>query len=144
MKALLFNLFCVVPLFMFSQSEVGVRVPTIQLEGTTWKSNIHCFTSEDVASYTLFPKNDSVYFDWGNFISFTKTGFTTSYSAPCGVDCFTNVTGTYEFIGGNKIRVFVKSISRNGFCQEESETPDKSFGVYRIERVKEGLRITKT
>ena len=127
----------------FGQQLPAKKATKIELNRTNWMSNIHCFTSENNVSYELTKTTDDLNFHWGNHISFQDGTFSTSYSAPCGVDCFTNVTGTYKYVALNRVEIYVESIQRNGFCSEESEVPKKIFGIYLIEQTKKGLKLTK-
>ena len=70
----------------------------IKLANTTWKVNGSCLESEDQLRFSITPYLETKDFSsgWGYSISFTEKTFSTSYSAPCGNDCFTSVSGTYE------------------------------------------------
>ena len=116
------------------------------LTSSEWQSNINVFSSEDTDRYLIYiptESNNEGYIQWGNFINFTDSTFYTSYSAPCGNDCFVSVSGRYKFVGSDKIEVFVKTIDRSGFCQAKSESPKKSFGIYQINKTDNGYEIVK-
>jgi len=117
----------------------------IKLANTTWKVNGKCLETDNQASFSVVPKvvTEDISSRWGHFISFTEKTFSTSYSAPCGNDCFTSVSGTYELKGGDEILFYVEKITRGGFCSQESETPKKSFGTYKITETKNGLSFVK-
>lgn len=144
MKIIIPVLISLISFGSFSQGREEAKIDKIKLTDTRWKSSPHCFISEDDETYNLYPVADSMGFDWGNFISFTAKTFSTDYSAPCGNDCFTSVSGTYKFVGVNRIEVYVKNISRSGFCSIESEEPKKSYGIYLIEKTPTGLLISKS
>lgn len=145
MKKIIPLLICLISFSSFSQGREEAKIDKIKLTDTRWKSSRHCFTSEDIDTYNLYPTIDTIgHFDWGNFISFTDKAFSTDYSAPCGNDCFTSVTGTYKFVGFNRIEVYVETINRSGFCSTKSETPKKVFGIYLIEKTPTGLQIRKS
>lgn len=130
---------------MFSQSRDEGKSYKILLAGKEFKSNGSCFEDEDRENYEIYDYDRTLNgFDWGYFISFTDTAFTTSYSAPCGNDCFTSISGSYKYVGLNKIEVYVSYIRRNGFCQLESEEPKKVIGIYSIEQTPTGLKFVKT
>jgi hypothetical protein len=116
----------------------------IKLANTTWKVNGKCLESEDQSSFSItsYVETKDISSRWGHFISFTEKTFSTHYSAPCGNDCFTSVSGTYEQID-NEILFYVKNISRSGFCSQESETPKKSYGLFKVTETKNGLTFTK-
>lgn len=143
MKVIIPVLISFISFVSFSQGREEAKIDKIKLTDTRWKSNPHCFADEGIDTYHLYPTVDTLgYFDWGNFISFTDKTFSTDYSAPCGNDCFTSVTGTYKFVGVNRIKVYVENISRSGFCSAKSEEPKKSFGIYLIEKTSTGLMMT--
>lgn len=125
---------------VYAQREDGAFNPDIKIRGSRWKSNIHCFVNENAENYTLTPVSD-LEWNWGNFISFSDSTFSTNYSAPCGLDCFTNVYGTYRLVGHNRVEIYVETISRNGVCNEETGEFEinKSFGFYRFESRNDGL-----
>lgn len=137
-------LFLLVSQMSFAQTRDAVDYEKINLAGKTYKSSYNVFSDVDRTEYNLeaFEANLDVY-AWGNFISFEEKTFSTSYSAPCGNDCFTYVNGTYKFIGGDRIQVYVETISRSGFCQEESESPKKIIGVFQITQTETGLKLIK-
>jgi len=116
----------------------------IKLANTTWKVNGSCLESEDQLRFSITPYLETKDFSsgWGYSISFTEKTFSTSYSAPCGNDCFTSVSGTYE-LTDNEILFCVKNISRNGFCSQESETPKMSYRLFKITETKNGLTFVK-
>ncbi|MEX1001050.1 MAG: hypothetical protein WDZ35_02960 [Crocinitomicaceae bacterium] len=135
-------------IFTLSYISLG-QVPSkerakIPLKNTSWKTNISCFEDEEVVAYELssYPSLTETR-SWGYFINFTDSTFETHYSAPCGNDCFTSVSGSYTYITGNKIEVYVASISRGGFCQKKSEYPKKKYGTYEITATSKGLRLKK-
>ncbi|MEZ4921562.1 MAG: hypothetical protein R2780_00160 [Crocinitomicaceae bacterium] len=127
-----------------AQNREEGKTDKINLANKEFKVNGSCFEDESRESYELTDFERGVdEFNWGYFISFTEHSFTTSYSAPCGNDCFTSVSGTYEFVGLNKIKVFVSTIRGNGFCQKESEEPNRSYGTYSLEQTAVGVNIKK-
>jgi hypothetical protein len=115
------------------------------LNNTTWRVGGSCLENENQPGFSIYSdkaKENSLN-SWGYFISFTDKSFKTTYRAQCGVDCFTSVTGTYELIGGNNVKFYVADISRGGFCTAKSESPNKSFGIFSIAHIKNGLAFTK-
>src|SRR5688572_22616541 len=127
-----------------SQRAKHANKPENILIGTSWKTNGVPFESKDEKQYTLstFDEND---FDghWGHFITFDETTFSSSYSAPCGNDCFTNVSGEYYFESAFQIHIKVNEINRHGFCEKKSETLNKDYGSYTLERTETGWTLTK-
>ena len=79
----------------FSQED-GSFFHKYKLSDGTWKTNTHCFVHDSVEVYTLTAM-DEMQYQWGNMITFSDSTFTTDYFAPCGVDCFTDVHGTYKY-----------------------------------------------
>lgn len=114
----------------------------VQLKNSKWKLNEKCLEDENDLGFTISPfsiKQNDISSRWGYFISFSDSTFTTHYSAPCGNDCFTSVSGTYHWLGNNQIEFFVKDISRSQYCNADSETPQKSFGTYILNVADEGV-----
>ena len=105
------------------------------------------FELESTANYELLPfiKQQAEFGDnWGSFVEFKDGKFNAYNSTMCGNDVSVSVTGTYESIGANKIKIFVKHISRNEYCKKKSESPEKSYGVYNLSQAEDGqLRIAK-
>ena len=93
------------------------------LANTSWKCNQSAFEDSEIQSYTLtkYSKDENWGYHYGYSIDFSEGTFITNYSAPCGVDCFTTTTGTYEFVGAMKIKIYVSTIERSGFCQLKNE-----------------------
>ena len=108
----------------------------IELQNNYWKLDGQCLETENEDGFILNPylesNADEIASKWGYYISFTENTFQTSYRARCGVDCFTSVSGTYLWVGSNKIEFFVSKISRGKYCSQTSETPNKSFGIYEL------------
>jgi hypothetical protein len=107
----------------------------IELQNSSWKLDGKCLETENEDGFILSAYSEStgdIASRWGYFISFSENTFQTSYRAPCGVDCFTSVSGTYLWVGSNKIEFFVTKISRSEYCLDTSENPRKSFGTYEL------------
>jgi hypothetical protein len=144
MKPILLIILLTSSTFLLGQSREEGESDKITLSGKFFKSNGSCFEVEDKTQYEVYEYEKEVNtFDWGHFISFTDDSFSTSYSAPCGNDCFTSVSGTYKYVSANKIEVYVASISRSGFCQEKSEEPKKVYGMYAMEQTATGIIFRK-
>jgi hypothetical protein len=143
MKSALFLILVFLSCSIYSQSEL--KEPKLKeiLTASTWKSDKNLFSDEGIDRYSIFKDAKDEFYSWGNSVTFTDSKFNTNYSAPCGNDCFTSVNGTYKFVGSNKIKVFVNDISRSGFCQDKSESPKKSFGIFQINKTDEGYEIVK-
>ena len=89
-------------------------------KGKEYRSGGVPFETADRESYTFTPLEKPEGMMWGNFINFDHHTFSTHYSAPCGNDCFTSVSGEYRIVGDGLMEVKVMGISRSGFCREES------------------------
>lgn len=128
-----------------AQRSLDAAKPQNLFAGTSWKADGVPFGDIQRESYTLtaISEDDSFQSQWGHFITFDQTSFVTHYSAPCGNDCFTTVTGEYEFVASFKIHIFVQSIARHGFCQQESDMEGQEYGYYLVERTETGWIITK-
>jgi len=143
MKSTLFLILVFLSHSIHAQSEI--KQPKLKeiLTASSWKSDKNLFSDEGIVRYLIYKVVSDEFYTWGNTVTFTDSDFNTSYSAPCGNDCFTSVSGTYKFVASNQIKVFVKDISRSGFCQDKSESPKKSFGVFEIKKTDEGYEIVK-
>jgi hypothetical protein len=142
---LLFFLLTGNALMALSQRGKQVNIPENLLVGTTWKVNGTPFETKEKEQYT-FSEINTEDFDghWGHFISFDTTTFSSSYSAPCGNDCFTNVNGEYYFETSFKIHISVKEINRHGFCSKKSESLNRDYGYYTLERTATGWTLLKS
>ena len=129
---------------LFAQED-GAFHPQFKLTDGTWRTDYHCFSTDTIDVYTLTVQ-DEMQWSWGNSITFTDSTFQTDYSAPCGMDCFTNVYGTYKYVGNDQIEIYVKTISRNGLCMNNDtgiEEVNRVYGVYRLEQTDNGMKIIK-
>jgi len=116
------------------------------LAGTSWRVDQSPFENEDTKVYNLSLLNENeteFYYHWGYSISFDEATFSSNYSAPCGNDCFTSVSGEYKFVDYLTISVKVLSIERRMFCNKESEKPNKNYGNYQLEKKENGWIIKK-
>ncbi len=107
----------------------------IELQNNSWKIDGKCLETENEDGFILSAYSEStvdIASRWGYFISFTENSFQTSYRARCGVDCFTSISGTYQWLAPNKLELFVSNISRRKYCNKASESPNKSFGIYTV------------
>jgi len=107
----------------------------IELQNNSWKLDGKCLETENEDGFILSAYSEStvdIASRWGYFISFTENSFQTSYRARCGVDCFTSVSGTYQWLAPNKLELFVSNISRRKYCNKASESPNKSIGIYMV------------
>lgn len=118
----LFGILLIAGLFSMSFQDCPPQNKENKLLGTLWKSNGVPFEDSERDSYTFTRQADDNQFNWGNFIRFDKENqFSSYYSAPCGNDCFTSVTGRYHYLNDTTISITVNSISYSGFCQKESK-----------------------
>lgn len=140
MKKIVFILMLVLGVFAFGQKQVnytGFDVATNNSELTTlqgnWKINT-LITNKETREYTLFPQqnSDGYNYSYGNNISINSNGtFISSYSAPCGNDCFTTSTGKYKMIDENYICIFLEEITQHGECFGGSKL-NEDLGLFRI------------
>jgi len=131
--------------FSFAQTSLGyITQNENALVNTTWKVDGIPFETKEREAYSLSVIPEDQYdAHWGHFISFNENTFSSSYSAPCGNDCFTSVSGEYWFVADMTIKVKVMTIQRNGFCSSKSETLNKDYGNYLLTKVESGWMITK-
>lgn len=109
----------------------------------TWKSGTPIFeTIQSSYEFSLVEKDADFMDQWGYSIVFEDDGtFYTSYSAPCGNDCFTRVSGTYKIIHEKYIEVYVSTIKRSGFCSKKDEAPNKVMGTYLFQHKNDQLKL---
>jgi len=141
-----------IPFFVIvfsSTFALGQKGPAKQLDpnpwmNTTWKVNDVPFESKDNEVY-FFTAADPLDFDnhWGHTITFGRETFSSSYSAMCGNDCFTSVTGEFYFTEANKVHIRVLNIERNGFCNKKSQTLNQDYGFYDVIQIENGWEIRK-
>lgn len=106
------------------------------LQGS-WGIN-ELITDESTKEYNLFPQNPEK-FNYGNNITLkADQTFVSSYSAPCGNDCFTTTTGKYKIIDDNYICFFLDEITRHGECFGGTK-PNEDFGLYYFYKTENGL-----
>lgn len=144
MKVLGLMFISIVSFTAFNQED-GAFEPLFNLSDTRWRSDYHCFSSDTVNEYILTTKED-LQWSWGNSIHFTDSTFSTDYTAPCGLDCFTSIIGSYKYLDTDQIEIYVETIDRNGFCQNSdtgTQIIRRSYGVYRIEQTENGLKLIK-
>lgn len=114
------------------------------LTGIHWKVNCSPFENPSNSSIQLTaPDEKDGRFAWGYHMNFQDGNFSSSYSAPCGNDCFTSVSGTYMLMRDNLIAIKVDKIQRNGFCSKESEEVNESRGIYQIQTTENGFILEK-
>lgn len=97
------------------------------------------------SEYVLYPQNfDQVRFNYGNSISINSDGtFVSSYSAPCGNDCFTTSTGKYKLIDENYLCFFLEQVTKDGDCIGKT-TPNIDLGLYRIYKEENKIILRKS
>jgi hypothetical protein len=127
----------------------GSKIPVDQtdnvLAGTSWKLNGVPFADKDQTEYFL-STYDPLSYDsqMGHFISFDETTFMSDYNAPCGMDCFTNVSGEYHFESNLQVHIKVLRIDRHGFCDKGSETLDRDHGLFDLVKQGTGWKLVKS
>jgi hypothetical protein len=68
--------------------------------------------------------------------------FKSYYSAWCGNDYFSDVTGTYEYIDSNHIKIQVNNIVLSGQWNREEEL-NTDLGIFLIDSINNGFRLIK-
>jgi Uri superfamily endonuclease len=87
------------------------------LQDTKWKIDYLLCLDETRERYELTAKNDTLEFDYGNFVLFSKNKtFESYYTAWCGNDCFRTVYGKYNIIFDTKLSITVDSVYYSGWC----------------------------
>jgi hypothetical protein len=95
--------------------------------------------------YVLYPQNlNQVGFSYGNSISINSDEtFVSSYSAPCGNDCFTTSMGKYKMIDENYLCFFLEQVTKSGDCIGKT-TPNIDLGLYRIYKEENKIILRKS
>ena len=131
--------------FIFAQPAGGFAENTSGnfLAGTRWKVNGAPFADKERNEYTLSSYDALTYeSQMGHFISFDQTTFRSDYNAPCGMDCFTNVSGKYELTSATQLQIHVEKIERHGFCDKGSEVLDRNM-TFEIVQEENGWKLVK-
>ena len=71
---------------------------------------------------TEFEKND-------------KNQYRSYYFAPCGYDCFSSITGTFELIAPSYVRLNALKFEQRGFCEKKNKTLHNDTADYYIYKV---------
>ena len=71
---------------------------------------------------TEFEKND-------------KNQYRSYYFAPCGYDCFSSITGTFELIAPSYVRLNALKFEQRGFCKNKNEKLHNDTADYYIYKV---------
>ncbi|MBK7130224.1 MAG: hypothetical protein IPM74_16340 [Crocinitomicaceae bacterium] len=123
-------------------NEIENHAPTDFLDATFWDVSSSPFEDASVEVYELKEIED-VEFDWGYSINFQANEFSSNYSAPCGMDCFTSVYGNYEFVKDSVIHVTVTNINRSGFCDKKSQVLNRDAGKFKLSKTETGYRMER-
>ena len=137
MKSMI-KIVCVASLFVVPFISFAQEV----LTGKKWRSSTRLFEDTTVKTYAFEAVDQMADWSkrWGYFLMFNEDGtFETDYSAPCGMDCFTQVKGTYVD-DGQELRLTIKEIIRDGLCSKESETFEEHELVFQFS-LKKGLTL---
>ena len=128
--------------FLFITASLFLNIATTPsnsnpLIGQKWRIDGNAFLSINKESYhleTLSPKDD---FHFGHFVEFEKDGsFTGYYTAPCGMDCFTTIHGTYTFDKQETVSIRVQQVEQTGYCSDSQDlsfkNKNKHMGDFKI------------
>jgi len=89
-----------------------------QIENSSWKIDKVIGNSGDTfEAYHLYKYDATEKWQFGNFIKFTESGFTSYYSASCGNDCFPSSSGTFKNVDKNSIELTLLTFEQQGFCE---------------------------
>ena len=129
-----------------SYAQTAVTSPNDLFSGHEWK----LFYSKALESDTLLnfiieslPEEVNQKGQWGHFIRFSNGEFSTRYAAPCGLDCFTKISGTYQMNKNDEIEFNVSTITRSKVCEKDSETVPKEIGTFRLKKTNNGYEFIK-
>jgi hypothetical protein len=80
----------------------------------------------------------------GNLTQFVDSiTFHSAYTAPCGNDYFTDVSGQYKFPERNKITITVKEVSYSGEWTKPTEHRKINYLTFAISMVRDTIILTK-
>ena len=103
------------------------------LAQTSWRIDGNAFVSKERESYSLSPKDPDNQFEYGYFVDFKEDGsFHGYYTARCGNDCFTTIYGTYTMLNESQVKIFVKSVSQKGECNDNLSFKNREMGTFEI------------
>lgn len=107
-----------------------------------WKINTLVGLTE-TNEYRL-TRSDEIHI-YGNSINLDSNhSFYSSYSAWCGLDCFTTNMGSYEILDGTHIRFFLERVEVIGHCEHQKLYPNKEVGTFFIVEDSTGVRLIRS
>lgn len=107
----------------------------------------HVINESSNQTYVLMPIRPERGYMYGNHIMFepSNSTFKSSYSAPCGNDCFPSSQGTYQMEGERHVRLHLTNVAQHGFCEENYDRAvQQDLGLFLIDVNQENGGITLT
>ena len=139
----------ILTLFIFSCNGKAQRNKNVkniyknELENGIWETNgiLGLDQNAEIFTLTKFIERNFA----GNLTSFSnkKMAFTSEYTAFCGNDNFTTVTGKYEFFDKDKISISVDSVTYSGEWKKPTEIRKEKDLVYLISKIDNKIKLTK-
>lgn len=137
-------------LFSFhALSQEQVKEPTSALEETLmkkeWKIDKILGLDEDVETYTLtlHDRTKQVKFA-GNLVQFMDKGtFASEYTAWCGNDNFTWLSGDYQLLGDDRIAINAKEIKYFGEWNKREEHRETNWVVFSVKHAGDTIIFVK-
>lgn len=114
-----------------------------ELESGIWETNGILGLNENTEKFTLTKFRERKFA--GNLTSFSNktNNFSSGYTAWCGNDNFTTVTGKYEFFDKDKLGISVDSVTYSGEWKKPNEIRRKKELVFLISKNEDKIIFTK-
>ena len=93
------------------------------------------FKEEDCNLFELTKDEDEVSGIATEFEKNDKNQYRSYYFAPCGYDCFSSITGTFELIAPSYVRLNALTFEQYGDCEKKNETLHNDTAVSYIYKV---------
>jgi hypothetical protein len=108
-----------------------------------WRIN-KLISDAETKEYILTPQSPNSFENYGNNIIFNQDQtFRSSYSAPCGNDCFTSTEGKYKIIDENYMCFYLDEITQSGECSGNSK-PNEDLGLFYYYKYENGFLLMKS
>ena len=93
------------------------------------------FKEEDSNLFELTKDEDEISGIATEFEKNDKNQYRSYYFAPCGYDCFSSITGTFQLIAPSYVRLNALTFEQYGNCKKKNETLHNDTADYYIYKV---------
>lgn len=148
LQTLILALFSALLLCFSSHAQLSEPLPdslSIEdlLQHNEWVTDKIIGLDTSVTTYTLTKLDPKVRFA-GNLAGFLKDyNFHSQYTAWCGNDNFTMVSGTYTFLDGDRLAITVATVQYSGGWEKPTENRAPEQTIFKISKVGESLVLKK-